>query len=109
MAQKDEDGKEGVIAYASKTIVGAQERYTATELELLAVKWATDQFHVYLLGKPFTIITDHISLRPQFSNLKLNNRMQKWLMHLQQYTFTIEYNPGRAQKHVDLLSRPPSL
>ena len=109
LAQEDEEGKEGVIAYASKTIVGAQKRYSATELELLAIKWATDQFHVYLLGKPFMIITDHQPLRHQFSNLQLNNRMQKWVMHLQQYTFKIEYNPGRAQKHVDLLSRPPSL
>ncbi|CAJ0848087.1 8034_t:CDS:2, partial [Entrophospora sp. SA101] len=39
-------GKEGVIAYASKTIVGAQERYSVTELELLAVKWAVGQFHI---------------------------------------------------------------
>ncbi|CAJ0857609.1 11407_t:CDS:2, partial [Entrophospora sp. SA101] len=76
-----------------------------SELELLAVKWATDQFHVYLLGKPFTIITDHQPLKYQFSTLALNNRMQKWLVHLQQYSFKIEYNPGRAQGHVDALSR----
>jgi len=62
-----------------------------------------------LLGKPFTIVTDHQPLKYQFSNLQLNTRMQKWLMHLQQYDFKIEYSPGRAQKHVDHLSRPTSL
>ena len=105
LSQKDSEGKVGVIAYASKTLVGAQERYSATELELLAIKWATDQFHVYLLGKPFTIITDHQPLKADFSVIKLNNRMQKWIMQLQQYDFTIEYNPGRAQGNVDALSR----
>ena len=89
--------------------MGAQENYTATELELLAIRWATELFHVYLLGKPFKIITDHQPLREQFSDLKLNTRMQKWVMRLQQYDFTIEYNPGGRQKHVDFFSRPPSL
>src|SRR5204862_8328409 len=73
LAQEDDEGRIGVIAYASKTLVGAQQNHSASELELLAVKWATDQFHVYLLGKPFTIITDHQPLKYQFSTLALNN------------------------------------
>lgn len=35
--------------------------------------------------------------------------MQKWLLHLQQYSCKIEYKPGRAHANVDFLSRPPRL
>ena len=29
------------------------------ELELLALQWATEKAHLYLLGAPFSVITDH--------------------------------------------------
>jgi len=91
--------------------VGAQEKYGATELEMLAIRWAVEQFHVYLLGKPFTIVTDHLALKFPFKKMILNSRMNKWILYLQQFSYQIEYSPGRAQKHVDALSRlrPPCL
>jgi len=107
LSQKDENDQEVVIAYASKTIVGAQEKYGATELEMLAIRWAVEQFHVYLLGKPFTIITDHLALKFPFKKMILNSRMNKWILYLQQFSYQIEYKPGRAHKNVDALSRRP--
>ena len=43
------DGKFRPIYYASKTLNNAQEHYTTTEKELLAVVFAFDKFRSYLL------------------------------------------------------------
>ena len=40
LAQKQENGKESVIAYASHTLSKAEKRYDAHKLEFLSLKWA---------------------------------------------------------------------
>ena len=57
-----QEGKEKVIAYASKKLNKQQQRYSVTRRELLAVVTFVDQFRHYLLGREFTVRTDHSSL-----------------------------------------------
>ena len=47
------------ILFASKTLNKHQLNYSVTEKECLAVVWAMDQFRTMLLGKRFTLETDH--------------------------------------------------
>ena len=42
LAQKDENKQDYVITYASKGLTGSQPKYSATDLELLAVVWKID-------------------------------------------------------------------
>ena len=51
-----------VVAYAAKILSRTQRRYCTTNKELLAVITACEQFRYYLLGRSFTIATDHSSL-----------------------------------------------
>ena len=44
------DRKHHAIAYASKTLTGAQLKYATTEKELLAIVFAIDKFRSYLVG-----------------------------------------------------------
>ena len=57
-----QEGKEKVIAYASKTLEPQQQQYSVTRRELLAVITFMNQFRHYLLGQTFLLRTDHDSI-----------------------------------------------
>jgi hypothetical protein len=52
-----------VIAYASRSLRGAERLYPAHKREFLALKWAvTDKFHDYLYGSKFEVKTVKVNL-----------------------------------------------
>ncbi|GKC42499.1 putative nucleotidyltransferase, ribonuclease H, partial [Tanacetum coccineum] len=61
------DGKFKPIYYASKTLNNAQEHYTTTEKELLAVVFSFDKFRQYLVLSKTVVYTDHSALKYLFS------------------------------------------
>lgn len=54
LSQKNADGSECVIAYASRVLSKPERRYCVTRKELLAAVSFVIHFRPYLLGKPFT-------------------------------------------------------
>lgn len=61
--QCSSNGKDrNVVAYASRTLHGADLYYTVTEKECLAIVFALQQWRVMVLGQELTIVTDHKSL-----------------------------------------------
>ena len=98
------------IAYASKALSDAETRYACIERELLAVVFGVQRFHTYLYGRPFKVITDHKPL-VMILNKPLTSappRLQRTLLKLQGYNFTIEHQPGSSMTLADTLSRLPS-
>ena len=95
------------MAFYSAQLQGAQTRYSATELEALAIVKSIKHFNHILWGRKFYVVTDHKALTSLMSSKKLNNRLQGWVLHLQQYNFDIIYNPGEEQLDADMLSRLP--
>ncbi|GKC40972.1 reverse transcriptase domain-containing protein [Tanacetum coccineum] len=57
------DWKFKPIYYASKTLNNAQEHYTTTEKELLAVVFSFDKFCLYLFLSKTIVYTDHSALK----------------------------------------------
>lgn len=101
------DGHWRPIAYASRKLNTAERNYGITEMEAGAVMFGIDKFTSYLLGIPFTIITDHQAL--QFINNKknLSAKMTRWAMRLQEFNFTVIYKTPTYTRTPDALSRLP--
>jgi hypothetical protein len=105
LAQKDEDNKEVVIAYVSRSLVGAEKNYPITELECLAVFWGIQYFHKFLVRRKFIVITNHAALKSLIKGKVPKGRRARWMMELQQYNFEIVHRSGKENKNADALSR----
>lgn len=95
-----------VIAYASKSLTDCEKRYCQTEKEALALVWAVEHYHIYLYGKHFELVTDHKALETIFGKptSKACARIQRWVLRLQSYTYTVVYIKGKSNI-ADTLSR----
>ena len=98
-------GKELTVSFFSRQLQGAQNRYSATELEALAIIRSIFFYAHYLHGRTFTVITDHKALTSWMSSTRLNRRLQGWALKLLDFTFTIKYRPGPEVGDADGLSR----
>ena len=93
-----------VVAYASRTLNKAEKQYSVIEKECLALVYAVKQFRHYLLGQHFTIFTDHNPLI-WLSSQKMQGKLARWALSLQEYSFTIKYRKGSSNRNADSLSR----
>jgi hypothetical protein len=62
LIHKDKDGRINIVSTASRVLTPAEQRYTACELELMAIVYAFRKFRVYFYGHKITLNTDHKSL-----------------------------------------------
>lgn len=75
LTQTDGANAEHPVAFISRTLGRSERNYAAIEWEALAVVWAVKSFRHYLLGKPFTVITDHAPLRWLLSHVTAANKV----------------------------------
>ena len=100
---------EQVIAYASRALSKSECNYSTIQKECLAIVFTMKQFRHYLLGYPFTLMTDHAPLQ-WLSTQKMEGLFCKWALALQEYTFTIVHRKGVLNGNADALScQPPDL
>lgn len=102
-----QNGVEKVIAYYSKCLNNAEKNYCVTRKERLAVIKAGEAFSHYLLGRKFTIRTDHAALKWLVSFKNPVNQIARWIAFLFSYDFEITHRPGHLHGNADALSRRP--
>ena len=100
------DGQRRYVAFASKSLTGAQCNYPATKRELLAVVFALDRFRRWVLGTHFTVLTDHRALTFLMSQRGTKSYiLQNWYEQLMEYSFDVVHAPGTSMVVEDALSR----
>ena len=104
----EQDGRP--VITISKMLTPAEINYSQIEREGLAIVWAVKKLSKFLVGKQFTLITDHKPLQYIFSPQKsLNNvtsaRLQRWALILMNYDFHIMAVKSEDLPLSDLLSR----
>lgn len=97
------------IAFFSKIFCPKLQCSSTYVRELHAIAAAVRQWRHYLLGHPFTIITDHQSLKDLMNQVIQTPEQQHYLAKLLGYEYTIRYRPGSGNGAADALSRlgPP--
>ena len=106
LLQAYDEGKK-VVAYASRSLLDHEKRWTATELDAAALIWGLETFRLHIDGAPVTIRTEHALLEYKRSKTDRGKRLESWALRLQEFRFTIPPRPGKQQERVDALSRVP--
>ena len=94
--------------FHSISLNNAQWSYCTTRKELLTVVVFTcHSFHHYMLGRAFTMWTDHTSLVWLMCFKQIGGQLSRWLEDLSQYAYIIEHRSDKKYCNADGLSRIP--
>ena len=95
------------ITFASKSLSSAERRYRCTQREALGIQQGIEKFHLYCFMQEVSIITDHNLLITIFKKdvAMLSQKMQRFLLRINQYRVRIIYKPGPDLFIADWLSR----
>ena len=106
LSQIQPDGSNQPIGYFSKKLIPTETKYSATDKEALGVVLTCRNFHHYLWGSKFTILTDHQPLTSIFKRKTKSPRMNRWILEMREYSYEIKYLKGKHNVVADNLSRP---
>ena len=67
-------------------------------------------FHIYVYGHEFVLVTNHKPLETIHGNRtsKTSARIERWVLRLQPYSFTVQYKTGRENPAHYLSGHPTS-
>ncbi len=86
-----QEGEEHPVIYISRKLTPAERNYAAVEKEALAFKWAVLELRYYLLGRKFTLVTDHAPLQWMARAKDTNARVTRWFLVLQDFHFVVRH------------------
>ncbi|XP_026003826.1 uncharacterized protein LOC113009615 [Astatotilapia calliptera] len=98
-------GADRPVLYISRKLAERERRYSTVEKECLAIRWAVGSLRYYLLGRSFTLCSDHAPLQWLHRMKDANARITRWYLALQPFKFKVIHRPGAQMAVADFLSR----
>ena len=98
-------GRQEAAAFYSCQTRGAEQRYSAAELEALALFETIRHYEYYLYDNTFCAFTDHKSLCQLLTSDRLNGCLRRLGMKLQHWLLEVCYVPGEQNGMADAISR----
>ena len=84
--EKQDNGMNCIIAYASCTLPKSERNYDAHKLDFLALKWSVmERFHEHLYSGHFEVYTDNSPLTYILTTAKLDATGQRWVLSQMPY------------------------
>ena len=105
LGQKDENGKEYVIAYGGRAVRPDERKWHSNDLECLALITGIETYRHYLSHRHFTINTDNSAMKWLMEKKEPTGRYARWIMKIQSYNFTIVHRKGSQNQNADAISR----
>ena len=93
------------IAFDGRKLTMTEQRYSATERELLAIVYAYDQNFHHVYGRHIDFYTDHKPLVTMNNLSKPHGRLGRLFHRLSGVDYTLHYIPGSDNYLADFLSR----
>lgn len=91
--------------YHSRVFTPAQTNYPVHEQELLALVDLIKSYEHWLLGRPFTAVTDSQAMLSLMKQKFLSPRQWRAMTYLSKFDMTFKFIPGKKNIIADLLSR----
>ena len=112
LAHKMPDGSKRPVGFASRTLSKTEKGYSQME-EGLSCVFGVTRFHAYLMGRHFTLITDHKPLLGLLNEHKpipshASARIQRWALTLAAYEYTLVSRRTNAHGNADARNPSPS-
>ncbi|CAJ0968449.1 unnamed protein product [Ranitomeya imitator] len=108
LSQRSSDGSVmKPFAFFSRKFSPAERNYDVGNRELLAMKWAFEEWRHWLEGAKHRVVvlTDHKNLTYLESAKWLNPRQARWSLFFSRFDFVVSYLPGSKNVKADALSR----
>ena len=90
-----QDGSERPVTFASRSLAPAEKGYVQLDKEALSIVFGVKKFNQYLLGRRFTLISDHKLLQHLFAEDKpiptlASARINRWAIIHGAYNYKVE-------------------
>ena len=91
--------------FLSRKFSSAQRSYPTYEQEALAILEGLMKWEDKLMGRKFTVVTDHKSLEFFKKSSNPSPRRVRWLDYMSRFDYMVRHVPGKDNKVADCLSR----
>ena len=98
------DGAERPVMFDSRPTAAGEKKWHIREKEALAIIWGLQRMRRFILGRPFTVRSDHSSLAWLLQ--AKSGRLARWAIQVSEFApFQITHRSGKTHANVDAFTR----